>query len=176
MVGFCDVAMMTTGGQELAKGSHIKYLPMGSLWDFIFGPLLLPCTLYLLNNLPLWLKTMMAPNFKHTGPATRNTISIFEEIGISRDSKSDTFKVKPNLCNPTGHLHGGALAVACEASILGMPEAEGKSIKSMNIKYLRTMKGTISIHSKVDGDTCLSEVKDSKGNLCAQFSCKLTPV
>ena len=172
MVGFCDISMLSISGQELAKGSHIKFLPMGFLWDFIFSPFILPCTLYLLEVIPAWLKSLIAPNFKHTGPVQRNKDSIFEEIGILKNSNS--FIVKPNLCNPTGHLHGGALAVACEEFIQGKPYAKGKKVNAMNLKYLRSMTGDLSITANLEQENCSGEVKNSKGVVCAQFTCKLT--
>ena len=45
-LGFATMEMYDTGGQLLARGDHIKHLPMGPMWDlmakFVLSPLILP--------------------------------------------------------------------------------------------------------------------------------------
>ena len=141
-VGFCDITMHTADGHTLlAKGSHIKFLPMGIIWDWLLNPTFLPFFMYFLNSIPLYWKAMLAPNFKHQGQAKIEKMSVFEELNISQDG---CFKVNPMLCNPVGALHGGALAVACE-EVITRKVAGSKRVNDLEIKYLRSMKGDITV-------------------------------
>lgn len=38
LLGFCQIEMRSEDGQLLARGSHIKHLPMGQWWDVMAGP------------------------------------------------------------------------------------------------------------------------------------------
>ena len=174
-VGFCDITMHSADGHTLlAKGSHVKFLPMGIVWDWLFSPTLLPFFMYILNSIPLYLKAMIAPNFKHQGLPKMEKKSIFEELNISKEG---TFKVNPMLCNPVGALHGGALAVACE-EIITRKIASSKQVIDLEIKYLRTMKGDITIEMKdedpIEENRRYGFVINKKGQLCAQFSARLS--
>ena len=48
-LGFATMEMYDTGGLLLARGDHIKHLPMGSMWDlmakFVLSPFVLPILL-----------------------------------------------------------------------------------------------------------------------------------
>lgn len=41
-LGFCEVEMRTSDGLLVARGQHVKYLPMGRMWELLAGPSLLP--------------------------------------------------------------------------------------------------------------------------------------
>mmetsp|Transcript_27574 Transcript_27574/g.46624 ORF Transcript_27574/g.46624 Transcript_27574/m.46624 type:complete len:364 (+) Transcript_27574:249-1340(+) len=41
-LGFCEVEMRDSDGQLVARGRHVKYLPMGRLWEVLASPWLLP--------------------------------------------------------------------------------------------------------------------------------------
>ena len=174
-VGFCDITMHSADGHTLlAKGSHVKFLPMGALWDWLFHPVFLPFFMFFLNSIPRYFKAMIAPNFKHEGPPQIEKKTIFEELNVSEDG---SFKVNPVLCNPVGALHGGALAVACE-EVIARKIGDGQYISDLEIKYLRSMKGNVRV--EVDDEDlsesrkCHGVVKNKKGQLCAQFSARLS--
>ena len=181
-VGFCDISMLSMDGHTLlAHGSHIKFLPMGVIWDWLLGPTFLPYFIYFLDSVPLHFKAMLAPNFVHEGPPKIEKQSIFDEVNISEEG---SFKVKPMLCNPIGALHGGALAIACEEVVTrkAAKRKEAVSVSELEIKYLRSMKGDIRVEISDDkdpdtvtteGGKCHGVVKNKKNQLCAQFSARL---
>jgi acyl-coenzyme A thioesterase PaaI-like protein len=45
-LGYCTMELLDEDGSVLARGKHIKYLPLGKLWDFLASPMILPLTLF----------------------------------------------------------------------------------------------------------------------------------
>ena len=92
---------------------------------------------------------------------------------------SALLQVKPFMHNPLGFLHGGALAVSCDEFLA--PGTQARKIKSMEIKYLTSMNGQISLLTEREeqregvslptssGASISGRVESSKKNLCAQF-------
>jgi len=41
-IGFCDMRMVNSNGELVARGRHVKYLPMGLIWDILTHPNVFP--------------------------------------------------------------------------------------------------------------------------------------
>eukprot|EP01034_Spumella_vulgaris_P021419 gene21419-27449_t len=143
-LGFCTMELHTTDGRLLARGKHIKYMPMGSLWDFIASPMFLPITLAIYEYLTTssfgkYLMSLFSKkkSKKHT---TETVIekekeivgvgAVFTELGLKTVDYSEAynstsgrrsafeFRAGRHLHNLMDKLHGGAVAAAIEEACM----------------------------------------------------------
>jgi acyl-coenzyme A thioesterase PaaI-like protein len=143
-LGFCTMELHSKDGRLLARGKHIKYMPMGSLWDFIASPMFLPITLAIYEYLTttsfgkylLGLFSGKKKGQKHSETAVEKEKEItgvgavFAELGLKpiqyTDASSGTgsrsnafeFKAGRHLHNLMDKLHGGAVAAAIEEACM----------------------------------------------------------
>lgn len=166
-LGFCTMELRTAAeGRLLARGKHIKYMPMGGLWDLLASATLLPVTLavyeYLTTSgfgkflLGLFSKKSKRP--AEENPAVRDIAgvgAVFGELGLlptafnhessSAATKAFEFRVGRHVTNLMGALHGGALAAAIEqACVLSRTQsgdnAPAHFVQSMEVRYLSPLK------------------------------------
>lgn len=163
-LGFCSMQLYTTDGKLLARGKHIKYLPMGSAWDFLMGPMMLPFTLamynfFTTNAVGKFLSGLFSKKNKKSSSDASTTSkeisglgSMFTELGLTAaeakggaDKKDFEFKSSSKLLNLLGALHGGALAAAIEEACMMSRRGSATSgdqyvIQSMKVRYLSPLK------------------------------------
>lgn len=143
-VGFCDMKLVDLEGQVLAVGKHIKYLPMGGIWDFVTHKSILPNFLNLYEKYgDSLVKSYIGKKiqefvtggkrnkgYKDVNIDLETTGSLFSSLPLqcanhnlsdkNKESKTSLFSLatQPFMNNPMGALHGGALAIACEEAVM----------------------------------------------------------
>lgn len=143
-IGFCSMQMMNADGDVIAKGKHIKFLPMGPLWNLVGHPRCLPTFLQFWRNYGQKLKnTFIGKKLEKlllgggrsrgqfTEPmesgvvgATFHSLGLtscsafgegnYDSINNGASSVAYMLSVQPHLCNIIGVMHGGAVAMAAE--------------------------------------------------------------
>lgn len=184
-IGFCDMTITSNDGKTvIAKGSHIKFLPMGFIWDFLMQPNLLPITLSCVEVIAPVLGYFV-PMFKLPsidGPMKQHSKelgAIYTELEVtSTADNTSTMIVTKSKHNPLGSLHGGCVAMACEeAAIFKYPELKGSHmIRSMEVRYLSSMQDVVCLVSNAQTTDkgniiTIGKVMNKKNSLCAQFTC-----
>jgi hypothetical protein len=174
-VGFCDMVMQCEG-KTVARGQHLKYMPMGTLWDVLFHPTLLPIVLSLYSLAKKsWLggkvlSWLGAGAMSATGISDLKTLSsdsgpavaaaqIFADFNLDRDAEAEEESkectpssgafcstVQPQMVNPLGNLHGGALAMCIEEAALQHRVGNGTSAAhtracAIEVRYLSQIRG-----------------------------------
>ena len=165
-LGFAIMEMRDSEGLLLARGRHIKYLPMGPLWDLFAHPAVSHLTFPFLEriantpwvrNSSVYKKLMEAmsggrnsSSATHYTPPDPGVGQVFQSLGVTPLCDSSfTMHVTPSVCNMIGRLHGGALAMAVEQAVnmkYGTNDSDGRRIVKLEIEYLSAMKvGYVSI-------------------------------
>lgn len=140
-IGFCNIEVHNEKKELVARGKHIKYLPLGFLWDSIASPTFLPVFLSLYENQLSRMRN--APLVQHFvraalgGDNMNHNAQIFDEVGnvghifdnmqlkllssspISciSDTIDHSFTSKPGMNNIIGRVHGGAVAMAVDEAL-----------------------------------------------------------
>jgi acyl-coenzyme A thioesterase PaaI-like protein len=108
-ISFTDVTCIDHNTEEvLARGKHIKYMPMGWIWGLAWSPLLKPITTHMLTQRV----DQLGPD-QGLREDDGDILSLFSslEYGNSSSAVHDCRKIH---CNPLGKMHGGAIAIAAE--------------------------------------------------------------
>jgi acyl-coenzyme A thioesterase PaaI-like protein len=137
-IGFCDVKMVDKDGKLIASGSHVKYIDMGKVWDYMMQPSVIGYTMKIydivgekLRGTPLGDKLLVLfgkKEVRHASTLEPPFVIVgaaYEDFGLAplNDTTDDTNKenmrkhavhVKPHMCNYFGKLHGGAAAMIAE--------------------------------------------------------------
>lgn len=226
ILGFCTMEMRSLDGEILARGKHIKYLPMGWWWDIIISPVVLPVALFFFN---FFMKSKLKTPIDHLFNPTLNNTPIKSppkenmeygyifntlldlSINTNIDDRQDilerlhddhhienelyNIKVKKEMHNPLGVLHGGALGTLIEEACLRYKWNKNEQlkdilrVKSLDIRYLAPMKGELAIkvgedkfadmihpNSNADVKTLnksIGYIYSKKGrHICAEFTCE----
>jgi acyl-coenzyme A thioesterase PaaI-like protein len=161
----------------LAVGRHTKYLPMGKVYDILFGRLLGVLELYA-NYFGRW----GSKNAKLESSESANILDIIGELpcSTSTDGGDDAAVTTSNYTvnklhrNPMGGLHGGAQGVIAEivsekhfAEVSG-GGGSGKVLKSMSVSYASMGKGELVIKSRVEGEGVVTTIERAKGGMVAE--------
>lgn len=183
MLAFCTIEVFNEArNQVLARGKHIKFMPMGSFWDFFTTSWMLPLFLWLFQFFKgkKWthvsvdhLFANQDDNKKTDAVVKKESTSLKEEVGQvykkmnlvpvlnpakelaeilslqESDPNEETssyyrFKVRSDLKNGGGGLHGGAIACIIEECCAlsrqhifrDHPMAQSIAIQRMDIRYL----------------------------------------
>ena len=142
-LGFIDMKMLDKDNRLVAHGRHIKYLPMGWIWDMFTHPSISPYSFPLVENLGsneafnnsyvgrmlgeallgAGNKAISSSSASTSEAATDVVSSTFEMLDVQPagtrlqgQGGAYDLTVKPQMCNMMGALHGGALAMAIESS------------------------------------------------------------
>ena len=160
-LGFCsmDIVDAKDSSKLYAKGSHIKFLDMGKVWDLLFGKRFFNFTMALIHAFQLDDPKSLTSSYinkllgikknKVNESSTRIDTkigSLFDNMNITNDI-TGTYKLIPRggLNNPMGGLHGGALACFIDYSASKHANLHNTYIKKIETKYLSKSKGPILI-------------------------------
>jgi len=125
-MGFADIDICAEDGRPIARGRHIKYLQMGSIFaDNVGSAARLPFVASLIES--------YAKRFP-----LHPTASDFDEIFGEFDREVE---LQPILCNPWGSLHGGAACLLAETAAQRLKTAGTHAI-SLTACFLRSLKAT----------------------------------
>lgn len=138
-LGFCTMELYAQDGTILARGKHIKYLPLGLAWDIMFHPWMISKSLAFhdyMNKTVVFDKlremwTNIPKHHRKAFPVCEDTGSVFDSLGLQSSNydlgikSADNFVdavhtrtyqllLKPHLVNNIGKLHGGAVAALVE--------------------------------------------------------------
>jgi acyl-coenzyme A thioesterase PaaI-like protein len=133
-LGFSTMELHATDGTVLARGKHIKYLPLGMVWDVLTHPKILPAMLKFHDTLlhtPLFARlrtsfTNIPTDHLKTFPECVEVGSVFAELGLvssvvivqqspsAHNTKVFELVKQPHLNNNIGKMHGGAVAAVVE--------------------------------------------------------------
>ena len=129
-LGFVQAEITDSHSKQLVcHGSHIKFLPMGPLMDFITSSRGAPLTRW------------FADNFVNAPPThdERPLAALFDSFQMQSDTRA-TFKVKPDHASLGGPIHGGCQAVltelaATETLVRLFPDRT-MTMDSIHVEYL----------------------------------------
>lgn len=141
-LAFCTLEVYNQAGVLVARGSHVKFLPMGWVWDLLAGGWLLPLAIFFYQLFRgNKIKTPLDKFFraKEAGetisapfhPVGNDVFAVYKSLGVTAyvpDSDSDKqlleckdvrrgifqVKVRRDLMNPVKSMHGGAVACSIE--------------------------------------------------------------
>jgi hypothetical protein len=131
--GFLRLSIRDERGNLLVTGTHIKFMPMGALFDVGLHPLLQPLTIPVWEKL-LDLQALVPPwgnNHGTTGThGTQGTqatqgepagLGSIERVFALRHARPGVAEIdlRVHHANPIGGLHGGAGAMLCAHAALG---------------------------------------------------------
>lgn len=175
-IAFCDISMLSDSGAVLAQGQHIKYMPMGIVWDIFCNKYALPFSLRLLEII------RKNSDSDERIRLTSECDAISDIFKVTPTDQSSTYEIHltPSMVNAMGATHGGALAMAAEkTAVLALSDAGLCSpqsfIKTMQVKYLSSVKvgSFVQIACRhVDshfGLRTFGEIFNSQKRLCVQF-------
>ncbi len=150
-IAFTSMIMRNEKKSIIARGNHIKYLPLGWFFDniisipFIFDNL--TKALYNIDeNVPTWLgnKMLESSEYKPLSSKSSNknendsdshqSQSVFDDL----DMTNSEFKIKRMHCNPFNMAHGGALGMAIEEAAI-QSVAKGREMLSVEVNYLNSI-------------------------------------
>lgn len=207
-VGFSSVEIhRVVEGEEpnsertlVAKGKHIKYMPMGLAWSIIFHSMIINFTLWIYNTFrrnkfttpidhlfqEFWSKKDAPLNLSDE---EKRTSYVFDSLDVQTVQDGDyNVKVKKHMKNMLGMLHGGALATSIDQALylhykkIIEDDKIPIYVDDIDIRYLTSMKGEITIHVEDDLDSyhipgtqiymkSIGKVFDKKNRVCAEFTC-----
>ena len=167
-LGFCSMEMRSPEGTLLAKGKHIKFLPMGWLWDLVSHPVILPIALYFYQIFRgSKFKTdvdeiLYKPRVVEDNHDEKEVASVFSALSIEPSAGDNSEKesyykvrVKSFMKNRLGALHGGAAASvieeACEVYLNTYRSAEQQDVEKklyvekMEVRYFSPLRGEIEV-------------------------------
>jgi acyl-coenzyme A thioesterase PaaI-like protein len=135
-IGFCSMEVLDANGRVIGRGKHIKFMPMGVLYDLLFGPVLLPFTVWALGFFADMILGRQAKEGARSSSSSSSGDSVVGVVGgmyrrlglveqhstpaeaslwqIPEGSSVYGVKVKPFMRNLLGAMHGGAIASAVE--------------------------------------------------------------
>jgi acyl-coenzyme A thioesterase PaaI-like protein len=143
VLAFCGLEVYNEAGVLVARGTHVKFMPMGWLWDLFAGAWLLPIVIFFYSlSRGRKIKTPLDAFFRAKREGQRITSSFNstaqglsalykslqvmpyqpedpEEIQLQetmKDSRNGIYsvKVRRDLMNPVKSMHGGAVACSIE--------------------------------------------------------------
>lgn len=169
-LAYCSMEMRNVKGDLLARGKHIKYMPMGWIWDVLGHPLILPWVIFFydkfykgkfstpLDNVVFTPRTDVVDSHEGIAQVFENMSVEKSDILPAENAPERVYKinVKPQFKNRFGSFHGGAAAIAieeaCESYLNEFKfkqqhdEQKRVYLEKMEVRYLATMKGELEIH------------------------------
>lgn len=178
-IAFCDIKMLSDN-VVLAQGQHIKYMPMGILWDIFCNKYTLPLSLWIVKSF------QKVPDSDDLSSLTSGNCTIVSDIfKLTPTTEMGVYEVQITtaMANVMGNTHGGALAMTAEKSAaLALTDAglrlPNMFIQSLQTKYLSAVKAP-SVATVVCkhitgqfGVQTVGEIYTNKSRLCVQFEAK----
>ena len=192
-IGFCDIEMFDHNKELVSRGSHVKFVDMGRMWDFAMHPSRISTTLALYDALgERLLNTAIGDNvmsllgkgkrLSDLSPAFGEVGAAYREFGLSSEGADQRegggtqahFKMKPHMGNYFGNLHGGAAAMLAEECSVRASAGESQS------RHINTIV-VCSFTCKADirNATCFSSLSDlfaAGGRITSMDMKYLTPM
>ena len=115
--------MINTQNNVVARGKHVKFLPVNWIYDnFISQPCILDLLISALyQDRPTILGQKILDSVFHTEKIEDNNLqqksNIFDRFSLNNEGGSFAFLVKKIFCNPFGMLHGGCAAMMAEHAV-----------------------------------------------------------
>mmetsp|Transcript_19960 Transcript_19960/g.32898 ORF Transcript_19960/g.32898 Transcript_19960/m.32898 type:complete len:329 (-) Transcript_19960:1007-1993(-) len=159
LMGFAQCSVRRKDSDEvIATGEHIKYLPMGMIWNIAFGRWLFPLVQH--ASRVFW--TQVAPKEQGDNKSKLHDAVSFDEI--SPCGQKALFQASHIHNNPMGFVHGGCQAILCEKMGLSARKAlyndNNLVVRSLNLSYSSAGRNKLSINVKTmeDGsDVCIQK-------------------
>lgn len=186
-IGFAEFWAEREGTKEVVvRGRHIKYLPMGSMWDALMTwPLSEVAARIHQKDVDARMKDekrtkgippgqTLADQFPLVGLQTEVTT----EAGAKITRGNATLSIEKNMINYLNSLHGGAVSAAAEIMANVTLEAAGKEspqsideqqhwVRWMETHFLQAQRGTTTVESEHSGTTTDIRFVGKKGELKA---------
>ena len=138
-MAFVEADVSLAGGPLLLRCSHLKFLPMGRVFEYAGRPWARPLTSALFEH-------FVAPLPLHETAVgvtdVRDHIFALSSSSNSRDEDEhaqQTLVVEPRHCNPIGGLHGGA---ACMLAELAAEQLAGRPVHALRVDLMTSIKAT----------------------------------
>lgn len=110
-LGFVGVTVKTETGKELVQARHIKFMPMGAVFDLFLHPAVQG------YSVPLWHRLVLDRQPLHQVPSFPDRIEELFGMERSKDSPlNSTLHVERQHGNPIGSIHGGCGVMATSYS------------------------------------------------------------
>lgn len=88
-IGFCSLEVLSADNELLARGKHIKYLPMGAIFDLLAHPFIFPIVLKIYE----WFYEPKIKATRHippkSFPSLEGTGRVFNILGLSAASDEE---------------------------------------------------------------------------------------
>lgn len=180
VLGFCTMEMVNKEGHVLARGKHIKFLPMGWLWQVLTHSLILPIALFIyekfhatkfktvLDKIMFQPRDATAIDGGEIGELYKNlNVSEVKHSASNSEGNNNNVKyyevrVKSHMKNRLGAFHGGAVATCIEDACNQFLRNSGSNddgnliLTSMDVRYISSMKGELLIRVEDDVDEKLA--------------------
>mmetsp|Transcript_12883 Transcript_12883/g.11677 ORF Transcript_12883/g.11677 Transcript_12883/m.11677 type:complete len:353 (-) Transcript_12883:27-1085(-) len=177
-MGFCYMEILEKDSKKLiARGQHIKYMPMGITWELLFSPkVTIPLMKFYENNKEslessylgrFILNSLVKISGRRNVPnilLDNDTGAIFRALQIEKENlniNNNSF-LSSYLLNSryginmiVGQIHGGATAIAIEQAVSETLQSksiikENLFMQYMEVTYLSALKGKLRIVCKDD--------------------------
>jgi acyl-coenzyme A thioesterase PaaI-like protein len=117
-IGFSEIKMFDLEHKLIASGTHIKFLDVGKLWDYLMSPTLFPYVVNLVDT-PLMKQFLLDRGIYYPPPPPLSDVnmtgSLYPMLGLqSLTGSSYSLTVQPHFMNPNKTFHGGAVAMSAE--------------------------------------------------------------
>ena len=184
-LAFSTMTMRNEENKLVARGRHVKYLPVSWAYDNIISH---PCLLSMLisslydKQTPTWLGKKLFDSFvgervdDHINLERRKVDSnIFESFRLGRGVEGNPeFQVQRCLCNPFSMLHGGAAAMIAESSVhLLNATNQKRHISQLDLTYLSSIavgrNASVKLDDKCGADVVYGNITN-QGQVSVQFS------
>ena len=147
-LGFCEVALRDAeSGAELARGRHVKFLPMGAVFDVMTRPALLPLALRALAAREPAGARRAADDAAAAMSSIDDAVPLEALEALDGRAARARLARAPALCNPMGSLHGGALCVAAEA-VAASARARAAEPRFMSASFLAAGRGALTVAAR----------------------------
>ena len=185
-LAFSTMTIRNEVNKLVARGRHVKYLPVSWAYDNIISS---PCLLSMIiscvydKQTPTWIGKKLLDSFlgERSVDARINLdqheveSDLFESFHLARGVKGNPeFLVQRCLCNPFSMLHGGAAAMIAESSVhLRYMTKEKKQISQIDLTYLSSIPVGKSANVEFDetsGSDAVHGYITNKGKVAVQFS------
>jgi len=181
------MSMRNKENKLVARGRHVKYLPISWAYDNIISH---PCLLSVLisclydKQTPTWLGKKLFDSFVGEIVDARVNLehqkdesNIFESFRLGRGVEGNPeFQVQRCLCNPFSTLHGGAAAMIAESSVHlqnATNQNQEKYISQLDLTYLSSIavgkNASVQFDDNCDSDAVHGIIM-SQGKTAVQFS------
>jgi hypothetical protein len=159
--------------KPLARGKHIKFMPMGLSWELAFSHTTMSQLIHIHDNLHdrSLLKRLTQRLAGHDqrafdiiDPSSVETAGLYKALGLEKSANHEheyKLKLRRGMNMILGQMHGGAAAMSVEAAANSILNHDSKTfLQSMQLTYLTALKGNFRINCSMrpsDGESVKAE-------------------